>query len=164
MSVTEDFFMKKHFIVWLFILYFSCGLCSAVSPGNYYYKRKYTKEYIWTLERLSRDKNVEVVSRVAQNPDCPKDLLLLFSESTDNLVRLGVALNTNASKELLHKLALNASYFSIAVASNPNCPKELFEEFHATGSLDILCAMASNPACPKELLLSLYENDNRRSA
>jgi uncharacterized protein YwqG len=80
------------------------------------------------LVKLTGDKYHLIRSAVAENPNCPVELLAKLAKSKVVSIRVAVADNSACPVELLGKLSKdNSCNVRYAVADNPNCTVELMK-------------------------------------
>ena len=136
------------------------------------------------LEELSKI-NIELARIVAQNANAAPSLLLIFSCSSDNIIRKNVAGNPNAPTEILLELGaefprelLNNPVFSLLLLENPNfvadiplvtllsllkldeVPTQFLELATSHDDVEVLLTIAMNPKTPLSALLALTQIQN----
>jgi hypothetical protein len=78
------------------------------------------------LKKWAKDKSEDVREKVAENPNCPADVVVTLAEDEGYSVREGVARNVNCPWELLERLADDEEgAIKWHVVWNPNCPVEV---------------------------------------
>ena len=68
-----------------------------------------TKEELEELDRLSKDKDLDIRWKVGANPNCPIEILDRFSKDPDMNLRGGVARNPNCPVEIIIKLTVDGN-------------------------------------------------------
>ncbi|MDP3537951.1 MAG: WGR domain-containing protein [Azonexus sp.] len=111
------------------------------------------------LEKLSKLKNDEVRSNIASNPNCPVQLLKKWSKFEVGSIRASVAGNQSLSVDILKELASDDdTYVRMMVACNPACPKDLLVGLSEDVDSDVRSSVAESEHCSVEILATL-END-----
>ncbi len=131
---------------------------------------KVVLRYIYNSIRTNKD--LTRLFRLAQNPNCPFDILDDMLKTEKPLLVEAVNSNLSYSKEK-SKIAAklrdpNCSIddlktyatdpvveFRCCVAQNPNCPSDVLKKLSEDEFLDVKMAVAQNPNCPEYILNKL---------
>lgn len=111
------------------------------------------------LARIAADDdydNTMCRAAVAENPNCPADLLNQLSHDPDWPARSAVARNRNTSPETLDRLARSGGHGDVmsAAAGNPNTPSSTLEHLSgdtSTGNT-VRSRVAANPSTPNPIV------------
>ncbi|WP_161768762.1 variant leucine-rich repeat-containing protein, partial [Picosynechococcus sp. NKBG042902] len=107
---------------------------------------------------------VEMRARVAENPNCPLELLQQLAHDKNELVRAKVAENPNCPPALLQKFAHDDKFVRTGVAKNPNCSPALLQQLASDENENVRAEVAQNQNCPPALLQQLAHDDDLRDA
>jgi hypothetical protein len=104
-------------------------------------------------EQLSRYGNVAVLHLIGENPGTPLTIIDTLSRHNNFEVRSGVAINPNASLDLLLHLRTPGKYTTVngMLARNPRLPQTVLWEMHRNGEASLM-SLGLNPNCPPELM------------
>ncbi len=98
---------------------------------------------------------------VAQNPNCPNDMLIHFSKQKDEYLREQVAKNPLCPLPILKRWSkVKSELVRSAVAENENLPLELFYFLLHDKSERVRAFLASNCSCPPEILANLAKDES----
>ena len=120
--------------------------------------------YNQIIERLANDEFFKVQAALANNSNCPKNILnKLFKKAHSNydayIVLSVIAKNPNFSSELKRVLRKEQHYQIVCYAAeNPECPVDLLEKLSKNEDYRVKESVASNPNCPLNLL-EVLSND-----
>jgi hypothetical protein len=124
------------------------GLASNPNAPAEYLSELLQHQDYWTL--------VQVVS----NPNLPISKLKTLAKNSDKNFRKEVAANLSAPPQLLENLAKDEEDVREMVASNPNTPFHVLEEFMSDIYSRVRHGIAVNPASPLDLLLKLSKDSD----
>jgi hypothetical protein len=153
--------------------------CSANEPPSY---ERQAREFLWKkgvpndlvdkltkgkplqpaeAEQLAQYENTAVLHLLGGNPGTPQPIVAKLSRHTDFEVRSGVAVNPNASTELLLTLRTVGKYTTVnsMLARNPRIPQNVLWEMHRKREAH-MADLAMNPNCPQELMRTIAAKGN----
>ena len=117
----------------------------------------------YLFEEMSYDDDAEVLQALAANTSCPPHLLAQMAEGANRFLDLRVAANPRATPQILKRIAARplpaGSHVLVAVAANPNCDAELFDELANDRHILLRETVAANPNCPRHLLDRLAQDE-----
>jgi hypothetical protein len=114
------------------------------------------------LKELSVDKNIEVLSSLANNKNISNKIIKQLAKEQEYYVILGLAGNPKTPQKLLGLLAKNGSpEIRSAIVRNSNTPSHILEFLAKNADREIGLHLAMNPKIPTRILeqLSQHEDD-----
>ena len=112
-----------------------------------------------TLTALAKDQDLNVLLGVAGNPNTPPEGLTTLAKDKDVDVRWKVAQNSKTPPEGLTALAKDKEKnIRLEVAVNPNTPPEVLIALAKDKDLPVRIGVAENPNTPPEVLIALAKD------
>ncbi|MHC5747629.1 MAG: hypothetical protein ACYTXT_38285 [Nostoc sp.] len=117
----------------------------------------------YSLDRPKVANNLKMLQRaLAFNPKTPVDVLDAFVESEDVGILENIAKRSNATPELIGKVAKNpyADAFEVqkALVNNPQVPEDVLQKLAKSKELEILWEIAKLKQAPSSVLREIYDN------
>jgi hypothetical protein len=110
-----------------------------------------TKTELDKLVRQSNSKSLAVRRKVAENPNCPAEILDRLIRDEERWIRQGIAGNPNCPVEALDRLSRDVDEdVRYEVAGNPNCPDEALVRLSGDEDSDVCEAAVKELSSRKE--------------
>ena len=117
------------------------------------------------LRKFCEDENSWVRYKVAENPNCP--LQVLYALKDDAEVARGLASNPNLPPKMFYYLLEKDFKNDIKdivkreIVENPNCPVDILDNFASSQDVVIRSRVAGNPHSSAEILEKVFQHSKR---
>ena len=103
------------------------------------------------LDALSKIRGGEIKMAVAENEDCPENLMRKLAKDRSGEVRKAVARNPSAPHDVLRELAGDNNDVKSWLAMNTNLPEDIATILSYEKFKDTLYHLLDNPKCPQSV-------------
>jgi len=132
------------------------GQDKVVCSGIYIEKEL---NFVEVLEELSKHDSVK--KGVAENPNCPAEILKKLSKDENLNVKMSVICNLSCPIGILEKLSKDKHWhIRTLVAEHPRCSIKILEELSEDKDWYVRYAVAGHPSCPVKVSEKLNKDIN----
>jgi len=116
------------------------------------------------LAKLAGDKSSWVRYKVAENPNCPVQVLYTLKDDTE--VARGLASNPNLPQKIFYHLLEKGkddikNIIKEEIVKNPNCPVDILDNLASSNEAGIRSRVAGNPHSSPEILEKVFQHTKR---